>query len=83
MTTKTKNYYVGVSETGTFVRTYEENETEDELVYTLFTSARKPTVKSHPRYRIVVGPFPTEASAIVFRDVFGVNTVEEAVRRSL
>ena len=77
MTTKAK-IYVGVSDAGNFVRNVEED--DNELVYTLFTSARKPTRKSHPRFCLVVGPFPSERSAIVFRDVEGINSVEEAVR---
>jgi hypothetical protein len=79
MTTKAK-IYVGVSETGNFVRSYEED--DKELVYTVFTSTRKPTRKTHSRYNVVVGPFPNEASAIVFRDIEGVNTVEEAAHRA-
>ena len=76
MTIKSK-IYVGVRESGEFVRNHEEN--DEELVYQIFTSARKPTRKTH-MYGLVVGPFPNKASAIVFRDVEGVNTVEDAVR---
>ena len=78
MTIKAK-IYVGVRESGSFLRDHEEN--DEELVYQIFTSTRKPTRKTH-MYSLVVGPFPSQESAVIFRDVEGVNTVEEAVRRS-
>jgi hypothetical protein len=77
MTIKAK-IYVGVRDLGNFVRNVEED--DNELVYSFFTSARKPTKKSHPKFHLVVGPFPTERSAEVFRDIEGINSVEEAVR---
>ena len=71
--------YVGRKEPGNFVRNHEEPE-GDEFAYEVFLSAKKPTKKSHSKYNLVIGPFRTNAGAEVFRDRFGVNTIEEAER---
>ena len=70
-------YYVGRKLKGPFARVWEEQEGE-EFAYCLIRAHKKPTRRSHPEYHLVVGPFRTKAIAKLFRDVEGLNTVEES-----
>lgn len=72
--------YVGIRETGAFLRTFEEHPTAEDLSYHVFSTNCTPTKKTHPQYNAVIGPFSSSRAAEVFKNREGINSVEEAER---
>jgi hypothetical protein len=70
--------YVGIRETGAFLRTFEEHPTAEDLSYYVFSTSYTPTKKTHSACNAVIGPFRTLDGAHIFSNRDGVNSVEEA-----